>query len=44
MEIDTKILNKYLQTDYNSTFKISYTMIKLVSFQRCKDDPKYKKQ
>jgi hypothetical protein len=28
---------KYLQTGFNNTFKISYTMIKLVSFQDRKD-------
>jgi hypothetical protein len=29
---------KYLQTEFNNTFKESYAMIEFVSFQRFKDD------
>jgi hypothetical protein len=33
MSIDGKILEKSLQTEFNNTLKILYTMIKLVPFQ-----------
>jgi hypothetical protein len=36
-----KILNKYLQTEFNNTLKRSYTMIKLVLLQECKDGSTY---
>jgi hypothetical protein len=32
---------EYWQTELNNTSKRSYTMTKLVSFQRCKDDSTY---
>lgn len=37
MNIHTKPLMKYLQTQFNDTLKILYTMIKLVAFQGWKD-------
>jgi hypothetical protein len=40
MNIDAKILNKILATEFNMSNR-SYTMTKLVSFQRCMDGSKY---
>lgn len=37
MSIDIKILNKYLETKFKNTSKKSSTVIKLSSFQSCKD-------
>jgi hypothetical protein len=36
MSIDTKLLNE-IQTELNSTLKRAHIMIKLISFQGCKD-------
>jgi hypothetical protein len=44
MNIDAKILNKYLQTKLNNTLKRSYTMIKLVSSQEWKNGSTYVNQ
>ena len=41
MNIDSKILNKILQTEFSNTFKSSYTMIKLGLFQEFKDSSIY---
>jgi hypothetical protein len=38
MNITTEFLIKHLQTKFNNTLKRLYAMIKLVSFQGCKDD------
>ena len=37
MNIDAKILNKILETEFNNILKSSYTMNKLGLFQGCKD-------
>jgi hypothetical protein len=44
MNLDAKFLAKYLQTKFNNTLKSSYTMMKLVSFQGCKDGSTYANQ
>ena len=41
MNIDAKILNKILQTEFSNTSKSSYTMIKLGLSQGCKDSSTY---
>jgi hypothetical protein len=41
MNINAKILNKILQTEFNNTLKRSFTMIKWISFQECKDGSTY---
>jgi hypothetical protein len=35
--LDAKLLKKYWQTKCNNASKRSYTMVKLVSFQGCRD-------
>ena len=44
MNIDAKILNKILATEFSNTSKSSYTMIKLGLFQGFKDSSKYTNQ
>jgi hypothetical protein len=44
MNIYTKFFFKYLLTTSKNILKSSYTMIKKVSFQGCKDDTKYADQ
>jgi hypothetical protein len=44
MNIDAKSSIKYLQTELNNAIKRSYTMIKSVLFQGCKDGPIYTNQ
>jgi hypothetical protein len=39
--IDTKVLKKHSQTEFNNTSKSLYTMTKSVSFQGCKDGSTY---
>ena len=41
MNIDVKILNKILATEFSSTTKPSYILIKLGLFQGCKDSSIY---
>ena len=44
MNIDAKILNRILATEFSNTSKSSYTMIKLGLFQGCKDSSIYENQ
>jgi hypothetical protein len=44
MKIDAKILNKIVLAESNNTLKRSYTMIKKVSSQGCKDGTTYANQ
>ena len=44
MNIDTKILKKYWQTTSSNTLKTSYSLIKLVSSQGCKDGTTFANQ
>ena len=44
MNIDSKIFNKILLTEFSNTFKSSYTMIKLGLFQEFKDSSIYTNQ
>ena len=44
MNIDAKILDKILAYIIQQHIKISYTMIKLSSFQECKDSSIYSNQ
>jgi hypothetical protein len=44
VNIDAKILNKILATEFNNTLKRSYELVKLVLFQGCKDDSTYTNQ
>ena len=44
MNIDAKILNKILATEFSNTSKSSYTMIKLGLFQGFKGSSKYTNQ
>ena len=41
MNLDAKILNKILATEFSSTTKPSYILIKLGLFQGCKDSSIY---
>jgi hypothetical protein len=41
MNVDATILNKHWHTEFNNASKRSYTMIKLVSIQRCRDGSTY---
>jgi hypothetical protein len=36
-----KFSTKYLETEFNNTLKISYTMVMLISFEGCNDGSKY---
>ena len=44
MNIDAKILNRILATEFSNTSKSSYTMINLGLFQECKDSSVYTNQ
>jgi hypothetical protein len=44
MNIDVKILNKILTSEFNNKLKRSYTMIKFVSLQEYKDGSTYTNQ
>ena len=44
MNIDAKILNRILATEFSNTSKSSYTMIKLGLFQGCSDSSVFTNQ
>jgi hypothetical protein len=44
INIDVKILTKYLQTEFINMLKRSYTMMELVSFQWCRNGSTYANQ